>query len=895
MGGLFSERAQIFIATTAYNLAGDIKDRIQVMPTAIAGAVLTVNNANISGTIQRTLMDGPGLRLRKFGRWAAQSGYTTAIDMHPSIINSGENIDFAQILPNLPKDPGELLSIQFAEVGQADYVYWVDQWLLLNLPNRIGEEYTTGYSIADNRIYITFVGGDSFSFTPVDYDVASRYLYVSYVGSTLGTVEDLVLGTPTLVSSPAEFPTITGWAFAGTTNTVTNVTLGTVTTTTSSYSDARPDEITETTDSVLDSYTLEQASWERTDYEGQAGSLDDDRTQSVLRVMNRFSGAKIETTSSTTVTTEDIGGGVIKTTTVVTQTDTLVSDYWYRLDTQNTVVKSWSKLRIYIYKEGSGKPGLDTQFLFDWDEGTFLPIIPVRLNNQMISPSYKPAIYALNKKAYKKAVGGKFDDLVAQIADNPDLDEIDHAYLVFGVSLNTPEKQGKKYIYKFFERILDTGLYRPWVPADYEAWRAEYTQITIARQIWADWKAAQADSGNPLFGTVEPPNPAYKAMPYERMGFYSGEMNYLTEIMWAGLGKFSGTGLGKPDAKRGDFWIVKGNPENFEMKIIGVRAYQINKYNLSTSPITIYWQETDSTYHGIIVHSLMHRTWIGGEVESLSAHEALDSSEESSFIIPMHEGIMRSMSLVSVTQISTYSSYLVLNSYQKVKKKWYQTDFFKMILVMVIIVIAVWTGGTGAGLLGPAASVGAALGFTGAAAVLIGTLANALAAMLLSKIVTAVSVKLFGEKNGAIIGAIASAVVLSVGTDMSNGGTMASALTNLGRSDNLLRLTVAAGGGYTEYLKNSVENTVAETARMLAEYEKKTEEISELWEQNLGFGQVYFDATSLTDVFKSDMPFPESSESFLSRTLLLGSEVASLSNDMLTNFTAVTLATPVPT
>ena len=45
-----------------------------------------------------------------------------------------------------------------------------------------------------------------------------------------------------------------------------------------------------------------------------------------------------------------------------------------------------------------------------------------------------------NIKAYKKAINNDYEDLVESVMENDDIDDVDFAYIVFGVSLNTTEK-----------------------------------------------------------------------------------------------------------------------------------------------------------------------------------------------------------------------------------------------------------------------------------------------------------------------------------------------------------------------------------------------------------------------------------------------------------------------
>ena len=93
---------------------------------------------------------------------------------------------------------------------------------------------------------------------------------------------------------------------------------------------------------------------------------------------------------------------------------------------------------------------------------------------------------------------------------------------------------------------------------------------------------------------------------------------------------------------------------------------------------------------------------------------------------------------------------------------------------------------------------------TGIAALIVGAVANALAAMILTKLIGYASTKVFGDKIGAIVGAIASVVAVSIGTGMANGATMAESFNGLMSAPNLIQLSNAAGNGYAQYMLAAV-------------------------------------------------------------------------------------------
>lgn len=309
------------------------------------------------------------------------------------------------------------------------------------------------------------------------------------------------------------------------------------------------------------------------------------------------------------------------------------------------------------------------------------------------------------------------------------------------------------------------------------------------------------------------------SLPGTTISLRSDSLNFNIAISFSGISEFNGIGQGKVGARPGDCWVVAGADDVFEYTYNGSMAELLAHiaYIDPHGKVSVYRQETENTYVGFTISNLKHRNTIyKGKGVSIGSKDALDDSDESGFIIPLHEEIFKRMSLVNATQSAFGNTYLLINCYEVVKQKWYQTGAFKIVLIIVVIIISVFTygagAGAGAGLLGTAASVGAALGFAGTMAIVVGTIANALAAMLLSKLIMVASTAIFGEKVGLIIGTIASIIALNVGTSMANGGSMATGFSNLTRADNLIQLSMA-GDAYAKYMQLSAAGVTNETQK----------------------------------------------------------------------------------
>jgi hypothetical protein len=883
--GLFSKKKKIIVSSVAYNLAGPQENRVQYLPTTVVGKILSGNNFSMGDVINTSMLTGPGIRLRSFARWARTQGYTAQVGQTASKLSVGDSIDVPILTTQLPQIVGSEINIQTSEIGVAEYGFWADQWMSINHPDQITGDYVIDFNEVTNTVTLTFVGGPVYSFQPVGFDPLKQYLYASYNYAGPGIAAPVQVGPIVPVGSPAGYPDTSSWQFKGATNTTADVILQTKVDTQTTYSDSRPAVIGSSTSSTTQSVTTLSSEYERTTYTGKSPGAN---TVKSLKETQYNMDTKVRVSTPVVVTTTaDIGGGVIATTKTTTTTDTLLATLAYQLNSQVMSDKEWSPMKVFIYQRGSGNTILDAMFVSDDDSGAFFPFSPIRQYNSMISTTNRPDIYKANKKAIKKATGGKYDEIVKGLQTSPGLKDIDHGFLVHGVSLNTKEKAARKYLYKFFQFVFANGAGGT---DEFNTWKIQWNLANQSKLNWKSWFDAQGNSGSPLFGNPEPTVIPYPAMPMRSLRVSSGAFNYNMSLDWSALSETVLPGLGKVGAKVGDVWLSVGATENYDEILHTAGIY--DDRSTAVGLVTITWQDKLDSHRVMSIWNMRHGNLVyKGKSVVHTAWEALGETEESGFIVPLHEGIFREMSIKDATQMSTACTYMVLNCYTVVKQKWYQTTLFKIVIIIIIIVVSIFfppAGGAGAGLLGTAAAVGASLGFVGMAAVIVGAIANALAAMLLSMLIMKASTALFGDKVGAIVGTIASIAAVSYGSGVSSGQGFSASYGDMMSAQNIMKLSVAAGDGYTGYLKADAQETVTKSLKVMEDFAAKSKEISTMYAQNIGPIGTTFNPIELTDSVKL---FPETPNMFLSRTLLTGSDIAGMTNDMIGNFVSVTTST----
>ena len=932
------KKKKIFVSSETYNLAGPENKRDNVLKNTLLAAILAENRPWLGETITNSYLKGQGIKLRNFSNWATRTGFTANV-----VRQTGGTLRLPLSIPNHvvqgvlnPADP-EKVSISFQTREIADETYWVMQYLLENRPEDLDGNWVSTYDEVANLVTIHFMGGDpipedddgelifpeqdedddtplpepeiieTVTFTPADYVVGADYLYVVYSVAREHPDGELLEDAEVIVGS-GSFPSVSGYDHIGTTTQEKNFTLETKTVVETSYTDGTPTETDTTTSTSSATRTASEAIYEKEVYQGSYTEADDDGlyNYSLWNQTKLYVDFKIETTSTTSSETLPIAGGHFKTITTTVYTDTLVANNSYKQSQQDVDIKGWSPARMYIYRLGSGNSVLDAYIGSSQSVGEFFPHIPVRLWKRNVSDTYYGTIYTEGNKALKRSIDSSMKKMHELINSSGSAGDIDHAFINYAVPINVKNDSSKKYIYLFFKQFLAGQN-----PTQYQQWENTYNEETEIGKTWAKWSSAQKDNTDPLFGTPEPPRPAIPAAPGGSFRLRSGHsgIDFDITISWSSLKEEIFNGKFKSNAKRNQLWIQQGQSIQVPRTVIqwGEMGQEYHTVFDTIIPVEIVWQHEYEKYRKITLTGLNYNNYVyGGLSVSYTGHSEVKKGSESKFLIPLHNQIIREMGLVDFTQMSTACSFIIFNSYQivKVKKKWYQSTIFKVVLVIVIVVISVFTAGWGSTLGGAVGGIGGAtataVGATGALAAAIAVAVNMVVSIVVTSILSKAATAAFGEKWGGIIGTIASIFVMSglnsqfgaAGSGASNTG-WADAYRELMKPNNLMNVAQAIGEGMQAGHAAKLQKYHDETQAIIADYEVESERIAQLFMENIGDGSSV-DIVKIQQMvaafdFRKEWP-----NEFLQRTLLVGSDVVELAQSLVDDFATITTSLELP-
>lgn len=919
--GLFSGKKTITVSSTVYNLAGDEATRPNFLKNGIYAAVMSPYNPYLGETIVGNYLKGPGIGQRNFFRWAQRQSY---IGLPTYSVSQEREVDIDVVAPHIPTpDPpsGLLLRIQEANIVTGDYSHIVEQYVLENNPDEYNTAYVSQYDPVTNDITITWVDETTDVFDAGDYSPDKYYITATYYHYLPGEVLDLVTGSTTV--GVLTKPSTTGYSLDSSANTgIVNYAMDyderTITTYVGSGAPADTDVTTSESDDV-DFNGLDET-WSKITFEGGDGTTEETRNKEHFLEISEYRQVyQDDTQVSLEVNENTPSAGITQTIEVRRLLDHLRPIWDWRIDTQETILLSIvNGAKLFSYEIGStpaiaALDALLVDVTVSAEDAEYFPYMPIRLKNKSITdPIYDDitgsGLYAITNRAYRRASGGgqRFKQIVDEVEDNDSIDDIDYAFTHHGVGLNVIEPACRRYIYEWFKGLIplqNTGSgFIAAFQADVATYLAEVADMN-------DWVFDQGDSGRTRYGDGPPTTPKL-TMPEKttvRLACADSQLKNLDmRITWINCDEVTGiSGVAQSGMVQGDIRLVAGT--DFTWDVVTGTVARDGSYGGGTTTethkiekVVIYSQTAANTYKRIVMWGMVHRNFVyGGESVLITAKEGLADTDPTGFIVPLHYPTVKALGIKDSTQMATANTFIVFNSYEVVKQRWYEGFIGMLIIILVVIVLTLIFApaglGAAGGLLGTNVAVGAALGFSGTAAILAGAIVNAIVAIAISQIVGAVSKELFGEKWGAVI-----ATVINLAITLGAGGVDFSNLSELGTAANIMKITSAIANGYEGYTQGAIAEMGDEMAENQERFQKQMKDIDKLLLDLRGTNDLNFNPLYLTDSVKgNDIRgnagvgyITETLDQFINRTTMTGSDIVEVTLSMVNNFAGLSLELP---
>lgn len=476
--------------------------------------------------------------------------------------------------------------------------------------------------------------------------------------------------------------------------------------------------------------------------------------------------------------------------------------YYVQFKTNSGLLRSWT----YDTKSND-YPALNYQNLSSLDS-PFYPIVPIRHNNvdYCHEDHWSTDRYTTSKKLLK-IVGMDIQALREAINENPDIDQIDHAFFMFGVQLQDESQSAKRYLFHFFDHL---GSLAP---------NINQRSIRITE----------------------------------------GGMDM--RLAWDTI----------------DTRIYTGR--------IGTKGKANSTTNTDANQIVFRLQFDEDSYKEVTITNLRHTNYVyEGKAVETNLAETLDE-DEFNFIVPLHAGVVQDLPAVVRNELYFDAMQMVFYSYEVTKVKWYQRNFFKNLLKIVAIAVAIISLGTMANeafILYNAALAG---GATALAA--LNTAAQVIILDLLKGMVVSHAFKLIVSQVDPEIALILSAALVTVGISK---GIQAGDLLKNSSADILLKLATGINQGIQLHLADAMQELNREVDTFSKDADEKMDALEEINKE--------FTLTGIIDPMEFIMSEPiinfnESPDSYFYRTVHSGN-VGAMAYEAITKYHDLMLELPKP-
>ncbi|GEK52349.1 hypothetical protein [Vreelandella venusta] len=454
--------------------------------------------------------------------------------------------------------------------------------------------------------------------------------------------------------------------------------------------------------------------------------------------------------------------------------------------------------------------------------GDFFPFVFFRSHKENMTSEDKrdTELYRQSEKLLSM-LGMDYGVLGEQIHENPDIDDVEQAVMWMGVPIVTEEDLENRYLFRFFRKAYFLDPLGSRDAFAFSVKDRDFEVIIKAKSVaYRTRGGVIADKGKTTAeGTAYVETEDYQSRVY----YGEGEWEYET----------------------------KQRPVVFKKMVFR-------------------HQTTDSHYEEIEVDhpQISYEIWEGHKVEE-------DLGDER-FLIPIDKGIADTFSAIEKEILYSRSLHLVFNSRITQKVKWYESSFFKGLLVLAAIVISVYSMGTTWEAIVAAYALG---GLTAALLVVVTEVAT--------QFVLQEGIKLFVDEVGVDI-AFYAALVAAVYSGFK--GIQQGSLKGAPWASELMALSSGMSHAIENYMSGLMMDLQQEYVAFQSEAEASLKDLS--------------DARSLLDVNRIIDPYNfikqeplivpgESPDNFYKRTLQSGN-IASTTIDMVDKYVEYSLRLPEP-
>lgn len=473
-------------------------------------------------------------------------------------------------------------------------------------------------------------------------------------------------------------------------------------------------------------------------------------------------------------------------------------------------------------------------------DGNFFPMVTLRKDNvdlfdesRVGDDTYETSIKLVDK------IGINLLDIVEAINESPDIEDVDHAYLICGINLRTENEASINYLCNFFAKNAFLDNEGNTTPTENEI-ITDDLDLLDGEDLFQDYTDSSLTIRDKTYDYLD-----------QRKMIAMGGGGYSGALYWQ-----------------------KITLKYFQGKI-GKKGFADKVLDGTNETMTLRQQIDTNTYREIVIEGLEHHHNVYEYHKVVTRISDIvkpkEDVENDNFVIPVQYQTWKDLPVIMREKCSEDMLQLVLYSIEITKLEWYQTTFFRFALTVVAIIVFISTGQGAEFIAALSAGVEATLIY--------------LANMYLSSIILTYAFELLVEAIG-IDAAIILAVILTIA---SIAESFDFDLTNL-NADQLLTASLGLQKAITNTLKEMMLDLQAEAEAFFDILEDELEALEKA-QDSLSINELV-DPLIFTNIYP-EIKINESPADFYERTIHQGN-VGANAFKYIENFVDAKLTLPKP-
>ena len=324
------------------------------------------------------------------------------------------------------------------------------------------------------------------------------------------------------------------------------------------------------------------------------------------------------------------------------------------------------------------------------EENNLLPVVPVRYQNKSMSREdvRETDLFKTSQKLLKK-IGLDFDQITEVLESNEYINDIDNAYIMFGVDLQTEEVSSIRYLAEYFDSLADKttvdlfsllksnclfGNITPYETAP---------QYNVTSYIFNIPDTLPAATDEVSWTSSDGTTASIKVTSNANFGLFEEDYGLNMSLLFSHI---------RSDICRGSIGEIGHAIKEFILGEEYQRPNVARGYH-DDSTLILKVQIAKNAYKKITVKGLVHRSGVYKKHDYITplSYIIKDSSNHS-FIIPLHYNLSLTLPREIRNKLYQDSLLIWINAYKSISVEWYQTGFFTFIVLVVGMVISVYSG-----------------------------------------------------------------------------------------------------------------------------------------------------------------------------------------------------------